>query len=236
MTDISNKTVASLLLLVLVVTVVGTVFSVSKLGDISGQRRIIRTTGAISSDVGSATAAIGAGIAMTLRTAAIAFGTVTLQADSACSEDSQTGAGANADPCLDGGTGANAGIVLENVGNTKLSIKATHADASAALFTQAASNLKAKARVKQGTGTILDGTDEDPPAGTAFIDYTSFATAVATATRWVAKDLSYADSGQIYYDLQYTFSPLEGRGAKDTSVTLAVCQSVSDGGDADTCV
>ncbi|MBU0470405.1 MAG: hypothetical protein KKA62_03220 [Nanoarchaeota archaeon] len=123
MKDVSNKTIVALLAVALVVTVLGTVVSVNKLGELSGKFNLL-SGAATTSASGLSNLTISQSTSITNQFSAIEFGSGYVTVPGPCVIDSNGVVNGSGNYCV-GFNNPSSGFLLENTGNVNLSVNYT---------------------------------------------------------------------------------------------------------------
>ena len=212
MADVSNRTIVSLLAVALVITVVGTTVSVSKLSSLGGSYEVL-TGAATGTDTGTGTLTVSSVTEVTFNNATIAFGTGRVNNTfESCTLDS---AAANDAACLSF-TDVVTGFELENTGNTNVTLNLS-SDVAAAYYlgsNDAAASFKWKVAESESNscggniGTIASYTE------------------VTTAHQLACGNFDYVDDSDLLgINIQLEVPSDAGSGAHTATITATATSS-----------
>jgi hypothetical protein len=202
MAEISNKTMALLILGAIIISLGGTYISLAKLnnfGIITGKAPV--TTGTISLNIQEQ-------VLINVTTTAMAFGNVYVN-ETSCSLNSQEG-GDGTCPAATDGTSANGGLVVENIGNSGVNISMNPGKNGSEFLGGTDSIYQVKCRAKQGAGTAV------------ISSYLTINETVNDTETLCYAHLPFTTGGttyDIYFDANLTI-PSDSSGAKTDTITF----------------
>ena len=205
MKEFSNKTIITLLIVTIIVSLGGTLISISRLS----QLELI--TGRVT--VGNVSVNITEQATLNLTTYDIALGNGYITAEANCSIDTQNGTGSST--CWsNAGIGANSGIVVENVGNVGINVTVQFAANQSAFIGGTNPELQYWCRTDgSSSGSSLAST------------LTNVNNASLTYDCWANLDeISSADS--FYFDVNLNI-PANAHGSKNNSITFTAANNSS---------
>lgn len=206
--EVSNKTLAALLVVAIVISLGGSLMALNKLE--AGPTARAATT------QGTASLNVQAQAIVNVTTTSVDFGNVTVASgDLSCTLDSSTGGVGTCDPSSTTGTSANGGFVFENIGNVNINVSVT-AGKSAATFIGGTQDggpaYNWKCATKLGTGTPVVST------------YTGSSTSPVLCYGNMAYSTTPGEN-EAYLDIQVKVPSDATPGSKTDTITFTASQA-----------
>jgi hypothetical protein len=213
--DLSNKSLALLLLAAVVISLGGTLISLQKIDQLTGQQPTDQVTGKATA-AGTTNLSIDAAAGCTVDTS-VDFGTGAAQAATLTTDTSNPG---TFNDCTDGNAVCH-GMQLNNTGNTNLTVNLSSDVDGAAFLGGTATAADFQYAVRNGTFGGADGGCFDTTGTTGFLP--SYAD-VPTTNNTICSNLRY-EEGQDMITLEYNVTIDTGTPSGDKTATITFdCQ------------